>query len=448
MESRAIGKSPIRSRICFMASRGADVLCILKGFFPLTWTGALLLALSALALWFEGVGQLDMVLLAAGFIGAAVTALMVLLVVGASVATRIRWKRPGSRPGLVLECGKEQETGFQVPLPRWFPLLEYGWSWLSPPCVEVVLGAGGGGRREVVVPHRRGAYLRIVRRVAVRDALGLASVSWSAGEDREVRFFPARGGLDQMNLLEGLMGGDDLSDPRGTPDGDRVDMRQYVTGDSPRMILWKVYARTRKLLVRVPERALMARPRSCAYLVAGEGDEPGAGLMRVILERGFLGDDWRFGADGSPVHADRLGEALDILVRSGSVQTGLPTRFPDFLQRAQKDGYSACVLVLPPVDGPWVQAVVSALSSTLLRIHIYTVVDRMALESEPSKAWGRVLYVPEEAGAPRIEEVARMARNFAGRPYPFLLVDRHAGKVFGDVRILAPKRTGVREARR
>jgi hypothetical protein len=250
-----------------------------------------------------------------------------------------------------------------------------------------------------------------------------------------------------MSLLEGLAGGDDFSDPRGAPEGDRVDMRQYVHGDSPRMVLWKVYARTRKLLVRVPEWAITAKPRSCAYLVAGRKDEPGAGLMRVLLERGFLGESWRFGADGSPAYTGRLDEALDLLVRSGNAPLEGPTGFPEFIQRAQKDGYSACALILPPVEGPWVPGVAAALSSSLVRVHAFTVVDKVALDAKEARALGRLLYVSEESAAPRAGEMARMARPFVGRPFPFLLVDRQAGKVFGDVRALVARPKTARGAR-
>jgi hypothetical protein len=213
------------------------------------------------------------------------------------------------------------------------------------------------------------------------------------------------------------------------------------------MILWKVYARTRKLLVRVPEWAITAKPRSCAYLVAGRKDEPGAGFMRVLLERGFLGEGWRFGADGSPAFTGRLDDALDLLIRSGNAPFEGPTGFPEFIQRAQKDGYSACVLILPPVEGPWVAAVAAALSSTLVRVHAFTVVDQVALEAKEERALGRLLYVGNEGAAPRADEMARMARPFVGRPFPFLLVDRKAGRVFGDVRALVARRRKARGGR-
>ena len=98
--------------------------------------------------------------------------------------------------------------------------------------------------------------------------------------------------------------------------GDRVEMRQYVAGDSPRMILWNVYARTRKLMVRVNERAFMLRPGACAYLIAGPGDEAAASVARTVIERKLLGESWAFGADGSPDPATDASAVREILARS------------------------------------------------------------------------------------------------------------------------------------
>lgn len=433
---------PAPSRLRRAARAAGRALAVVRGLFPVTVTGLLVLALSAIALWFVGVGRMDMVLLAAGFVGATVFALLLVLVLFASLLTHLRCKKSSTRPGLALECDTRQDTGFRLPFPRFLPCLEYSWTWVDPGHVEVCPEESRTGRSEVILPRRRGWFSSVRRRISVRDALGLCQVSWTAIEKADVRFLPSRGALDQMNLLEGLAGGDDLSDPGGTPEGDRVDMRQYVQGDSPRMILWKVYARSRKLLVRVPERAIMAKPRSCGYLVAGEGDEAGAGMMRVILERGFLGENWRFGADGSPEPAGILHEALEILVRSGSFPPDGQTGIQTFLQQAEKDGYSACLLVLPPVDGPWSKCVAAALAATTLRMHVYTVVDRVAVEKAEDSALKRVFLKADADGSPSARELARMARNFTGRSLQFLLVDRQAGKVFGDPRALTVRLAG------
>ena len=380
-------------------------------------------------------------LLAAGFIGMMMIALMVLAVTAAAIRIRLAWRRASTRPGLVLECDARQETGFRAPVPRRLPLIECSWWWEFPAHVEA--DTVRAEDVELITPRRRGAFPLIRRRASIKDALGLASISWTVSEAADVRILPSRGNLDRMTLIEGLGGGEDLSDPGGSPEGDRVDMRQYAAGDSPRTILWKVYAHSRRLLVRVPERAVAAKSRSCAYLIAGPHDEPGAGFLRVVLERGFLGDGWRFGADGCPGFTGRLEEAIDFLVRSGSAPAGLPTGFPEFLERARQDGYAACMLVLPPVAGAWIPAALSALAGTPMRIYTYAVVDQLASEASQPGMLRRVFFLQEKRPMPGGKDLARLASDFAGSPFPLVLVDRQAGRVFGDLREYGP---GRREA--
>lgn len=430
MVARLLGAAIWRNKI----RSASNVVRWVRSFCPLTLTGFLLLCLSAAAFWFAGIRRQDFVLLSIGFIGVLVTLLACLLVVAAAPFVNKRWKSGSTRSGLEVECLSVQETGFCPLLPRWLPLLEYSWSWERPANVEVSEGAHPDRRREFIVAQRRGVHSEIRRRILLRDVLGLAALEWTSRESRDVRFLPAKGSLDRMTLLDGLTGGDDLSDPRGMLEGDRVDMRQYTPGDSSRMILWKVYSRTRKLLVRIPERALTARPRFCAYFVAGPQDEPGAGFMRVILERGFLGENWRFGADGSPAAAERLDEALDILVRSASFSPEAATQLPAFLQQAQKDGFAACLVVAPPVRGPWANSVVPALGNAAMRVHAFTIIDGPAQARPIDQAWKQLLYRHEAGASGRITDPAWMAHDFGAIPFPISAIDRISGRVFGDAR--------------
>jgi hypothetical protein len=411
-----------------------------RGFFPLTFTGLILLGLSAAAFWLEGIRRQDFVFLAIGFIGVLVTLLVLLLTVAAAPLVHARWKRGSTRPGLTVECAAVQETGFFPPLPRWLPLLEYSWKWEPPAYVDVRDGTHPDRRREFVVPRRRGVHSGIRRRILLRDVLGLTALEWVIPESAEIRFLPAKGALDTLTLLDGLTGGDDLSDPRGAAEGDRVDMRQYTPGDSPRMILWKVYAHTRKLLVRVPERALTARPRFCAYFVAGTQDEPGAGFTRVVLERGFLGENWRFGADGSTTFTGRLDEAIDLLIGSASVSTEAATRLPEFLQQAEKDGFASCLVVMPPTQGPWVDPVFQSLCHSALRIHAFTVVDGPARVHAAGQAWKRLFYTHHAHPGESVPDLAWMAHDFGAVPFPISALDRVSGRAFGDARSLGMRK--------
>lgn len=183
---------------------------------------------------------------------------------------------------------------------------------------------------------------------------------------------PAPSQMDAQTFVTSMHTGDDISDPAGEPVGDRMDMRRYAAGDPPRFILWKVYARSGKLMVRIPERALTPTQRTCAYLVAGPGDEECAGLTRSILEKGVLGAGWRFGADGSEAHATGIEESLTLLARSGNPLTR-PRALAAFLEQARRDGYQSCLVLLPGGYGPWILEVERSLRAGGLQVSLLVV---------------------------------------------------------------------------
>ncbi len=104
-----------------------------------------------------------------------------------------------------------------------------------------------------------------------------------------------------------------------------MEIRRYAPGDPVRHILWKVYARTRQLNVRVPERAIDRSRRTISYLLAGPEDEAAAAVARVALEQNLLGERWLFAADGSPEPQEEIEPALRAIARSGNLEqpTGL-----------------------------------------------------------------------------------------------------------------------------
>lgn len=406
------------------------------GFFPLTLAGLSLLAISALAIWLEGIEHLDLVILVTGITLGVIIALMWLLVTGAAIHLHLGLKRSATRSPLEMECDVFQWTGFQVRFNQWIPCVIAEWRWNPWPDgqVEMTLPREELDLVETVRPHQRGIFSQVTRRVTVRDILGLCSVSWDVAEKVDVEIFPSRGKLDNMAVLSALFWGDDISDPRGEPSGDRVDMRQYAHGDSPRMILWKVYARSRKLMVRIPERAITARPRACAYFVSGDATEPVAGLCRVILERNLLGEGWRFGADGSTQHAVRLQEALRVLARSGNppddVEPG--AGLAAFLAGAQKDGYSSCFLFVPSLPGPWLAHVTQALARTPLRISLFMGSDHLVEAPPKEPRWYRLVLQPTPPPGPGLEEMTTITRQLARSVAEVWRVDRKAGRLFTD----------------
>lgn len=417
-----------------------------RGFFPLTATGVLLLALASASLLLLGVGTLDLVVFAAAGLGIGLLLLVSLLVGIVSAMLHLRVRGAPAVAALRLESGQVQPTGWVLPVPRWLPLVEVSWRWEHPPEVAVHPRPGRGGVAEAVLPQRRGEWREVRRRFEVRDVMGLAALEWDVRAATQVRVEPGRGDLDLLPMLETLAGGEELSEPRGRPFGDRVDMRQYTHGDSPRLVLWKVYARTRKLLVRIPERAVTARPRMCAYLVAGEGDEATAGLARVVVERGLLGDDWWFGADGSERVASDAQGALDVLVASGVAGSRgrAAPRTPasglgEFLARAEKAGFGAAFVFLPARAGAWTPEVAATAATTRLKLRLCTALDDADTRREEPSRLERWLLRPPPSGGPRWVDVAAMASAFQGLGAPMLAVDRRHGRLLGDPRLAAAR---------
>jgi hypothetical protein len=312
------------------------------------------------------------------------------------------------------------------------------WRWLTDgrvdPDILVTLPREERSLVETIQPAHRGVYRKLVRRMTVRDLLGLACITWDVPEASDFQILPSRGRLDDLIVLSSLYRGDDLSDPRGDPHGDRVDMRQYAHGDSPRMILWKVYARSRKLMVRIPERAITARPRVCGYMVGGADTEPVSGLARVVLERNLLGEGWRFGADGTPGHTSILPEALRMVAQSGTLPehttpgSGLQT----YIETAQKEGYGSLFLFVPSRSAAWVGRVKTALATSSLKVSLFVGSDCLVDAPAPEPRWRRwVLKKPPDRG-PGAEAMAQVAAHFQHTVQEVWRVDRQAGRLFCD----------------
>lgn len=398
-----------------------------RDLFPLTSSGLAVATLAAAALWFFGVRMLDLILLTASTLVILLT-LILAVVTPLSALLVHRRLRSSEQRQAQFECGVWSATGLSARPPRWLPFLVLSVSWTSPERVEAELRGSAGLER--VCPSRRGRFSGVTRRFRLEDQLGLTAVSWTERAPGQTTILPARAPVNSPSAVVGMVGGEDLSDPFGRPAGDRVDMRKYGHGDSPRMILWKTYARTRKLFVRIPERAVETAPRICAYLVASDDDEPAATLARTVLEKGMLGPAWRFGADGAEPAEDLPG-ALEALAVSGSTPEGTPSGLGAFLDGAAADGFGACLLFLPYREGSWTAGVRDALGTSPMRIRAVAAVPGWR-EAMPPGLWRRLLSRRAEQTAASPGEVWTLIRGLAFPGTQFALADVDSGDVMVD----------------
>lgn len=85
----------------------------------------------------------------------------------------------------------------------------------------------------------------------------------------------------------------------GAPQGDMTEMREYREGDSVRLIVWKILAKTggMRKMVRVEER--VEAHRCALYFMAGDDDERAASfIQQFLLFQKKVSGDWVLGVSG------------------------------------------------------------------------------------------------------------------------------------------------------
>ncbi len=423
-----------RTRIAPWVRRVVDL-------FPLTRLGLLLIAGSAFALFRYGIARMDLILLVVGLVGLGLAGLALLATVVTAVGVHLSWRRRrGTAEALRIECDYPAVTGFSMPTLWWVPFVRLSWRWEAP-VARVRLRRRRRRLHEEVLPLRRGAVREIVRRFEVRDTFGLARIAWRAHEERAVTLLPSVGALEQMEVVRSLAGGDAMSHPDGPAEGEPIDMRRYNAGDPIKFVLWKVFARSRQLVVRTPERAISPSRQTVAYLVAGDDDEAAAGAARVALGSGALGADWALGADGDGRVAKQKDVALDVLARSGGARpeergAGLGR----FLEATSSTGGRAMVFV-PPRKGPWVERVLSAVrarartaSGAAMPVELVVCTDGIVRSPRPGRLSRLALRATDrgDAAVAHAEEVRALLRILGAARVRVVLVDRRAGRVFAD----------------
>ncbi|MGE0495268.1 MAG: DUF58 domain-containing protein [Vulcanimicrobiota bacterium] len=374
----------------------------LWGYIPLTGAGLGVAVAVCLAVPLVGVAKLDLVVLSMAVAVATVLGLSV-----ASVCLTSLWLRRRltgfSRLPIELTAQHACPTGVSVNLPSYLPLVKVDWEW-EDLAAEVSLARQADWVRERVNCRQRGIYPGVVRRFIVRDVLGLASLTLRHPQQVRIRVLPATGRLESVHLVRSLLPGEDVPDPAGEVAGERLDMRGYQRGDSVRFILWKVYSRSGKVVVRVPERAITSSPRACAYLLTGPNDEASAGLARVLVSHGLLGAGWRFGADGATRWSHREDEALEQIAASGNRLRATPAGLATFLKEAETDGFGYCIVLAPAGSVDAARLVQAAVRFSRLRVDVWVGLDQ-DLEPAPEGLWGWL--EPKRPAAPDPEEVFR-----------------------------------------
>lgn len=416
--------------------------------FPLTARGVLVLASTGLALWLYGFQALDGVWYVAGvgLIGLCVVSLVSVLL----AATRMRvWlsrslPRSGSER-IYTETGRPVLTGFRVPRLRYWVFVEVRLEWLLPADGRVHEDVEGGFVAERVAFEDHAEVTQAMRKIVVRDVFGLASLSLRHRDAVDFAVLPHAGGLRSLPLLRSLTGGDDVPHPLGIAQGDRLELRRYAPGDPARFIHWKVFARTQKLVVRMPERALSRAHRVAAYLVCGEQDGASAAAARVALEEAAFGADYCFGADGSPKPARSVEPSMSAIRRSSAERSHSGRDLTAFVKEVEREGPASFVVFVPPNLGPAVEAVRQALGRNAHPTRVVIGVDALAPDGQRSM-WSRLTL--KDSGKVRVStaQLREVIAAYRRLPCEVVVLDRASGRAMGEAHLQHAARPASGEA--
>ncbi len=399
--------------------------------FPLTPFGVMAAAASYAALQAFAFAEMDRVLLVVGSAGLGLCALCASLVAIAATRLKLRRQPAGEGETRMLETGIAVGTGFSLPSLGWLPLVRVRWSWEEPAGADIEIERNRAGTLgEVATVHDRGQIRRVSRRVVVEDALGIGRVAIRSPTAERYDVLPRLGGLGSPNALLSLAGGDDLPHPAGIDDGDRLELRRYLPGDPARFIHWKVLARTRRLMIRAPERALSSERRTAAFMVAGLADDASAAAARAALMGGILGDDWLFGSDLEVGTGPDLEEALAILMRSSEARDSGGAGLLSFVEQVEKQGPCSAMVFAPPGPGVWMQRVLELAGRR--RVQVVIAVDP-SLPAERPRLWQRLLLrdVRAEDGADgpsSVEGLLEVAQALNSSGCTLTMLDRTTGR--------------------
>lgn len=415
-------RSALVTRIRGMASRARDM-------FPLTPLGLAVGLASYAVLQAYGYRLRDLVLFTVGGLGVGLVALALLVTV---IGTVLVWRSTRRLPALErrrLECNRWSPTGFVIPS-RWYvPLLTVDWGWQDL-SVTVRRTREGNLLREEVRPRRRAETSAVTRRFEIGDAFGLARIAFESRQPCDLTLLPSVGALRQTQVIHGIAGGGDRSDLDGKPEGDPFDTRRYAPGDPIRFVLWKVFAKSRQLIVRTPERAVSPTEQTIAYVVTGRDDEPSAGAARLAVDVGAFGDGWRIGADGVSLAARTRDEALTLLTRSArATESQSGTGLAHFVDEAGALG--RLVVFVPPHAGPWLTRVRQAVRELKGRVDFVIGTDGIDRSSRIARALELAEDESEGHGVP-LHELAKVVRALgsAVSGSRIVVVDRRTGHAF------------------
>ena len=204
-----------------------------------------------------------------------------------------------------------------------------------------------------LLARHRGVFREFCHQIVATDLLGLVNVRLQLSGPAEIVILPADVPGPGSVLEDQQSSGDTEDAPSGSPEGDLLDTKQHLRGQSFRQFMWKAYHRSggRIMLVRKPENT--AASTRVFFFLPGADDEAGASLVRLLIEDKIAGGNWWLFVPGSNrlLGPQDREKAMHCLAESGNWKGDLSAEIKKFEAMA-RDNFAGAKGVMIVTNQP------------------------------------------------------------------------------------------------
>lgn len=401
-------------------------MCIARArdYVPFTGPGILLFLLAIWSFKHFAMSQSDF------FVRTTIIVFLYLYVCLSLVTVTVRFFVSRRLKTLILSSEQDQTTrgqrinvesstsGFKV-----YPLVEVNVKSRRPNRYLIEDAARARHRSMTLIPQRRGTINTLQLTFEVADIFGLNRILIHRDLPFHLEVQAKRPTLEtaQLHLPNE---GDDSAHPAGSLAGDYVDMRRYAPGDPQRFILWKAFARSRKLLVRTPERAESKEPAVALVLMTCPTDAEAADVARYFLEQAH--DKLAFGAAGLKEIAFNVHDALALLKTSGGLDDFSMDSVCDTLAATLRGTNQRVVVVASPRD-PLLSPRLTELTRRL-GVAPHIILSSSATTEPSSSRWQRLGIVNTHDTGARFAELSQAIEGLKSGNWHFEIINPESGR--------------------
>ena len=373
---------------------------VVRGFFPLTWLSLILGALLYYTWFWEVSSHANQILYTVVLLLVLVFIVILFFTLLGSILVFLITRKNNTETGLneKNEVGGHIVSNYRIFSPFFLPFVTIETS-LMDEAFKRHVQRRSIWEYEWLEPISRGRYHTLHRKMTIHDIFGLTAISFVMKQTVSLEIHPATQNYE-MHAFQTQTTGDGYSHPQADPKGELVEMRRYQAGDPLRLVLWKVFARSRKLVVRSPEPAITEQNDMFVYFVSGKNDEASASVAKAFLSAfsDSNAENLQFAADGAHRIVSNKADGISDIIDSVDHRTKAGQDLLAIAPLVSQQTIDNCFLLVPPSPGSWMDLIKQFITQYHVRpVFIISMASQtLAFKSVKKSFWRKIMTSSED----------------------------------------------------